>query len=233
MDKDELTMGEVVEKTKQLLNNLEATGVQAVPVKTRRASAGSNRAQRERTNTRKLKPIREKALQCRACRLCEARKTVVFGEGSLAADLVFVGEGPGRDEDLQGRPFVGRAGQLLTKMIEAMKLTREAVYIMNVVKCRPPQNRPPQPDEINACRDYMETQLKTIHPRVIVALGRTSANALLETDAPMKQLRGKLLEWNEIPLMVTFHPAYLLRNPAAKVDVWADMKEVMKLLSQG
>jgi DNA polymerase len=150
----------------------------------------------------------------------------------LDAKLVFVGEGPGREEDALGRPFVGSAGELLTKIIRAMKLKRESVYITNVVKCRPPMNRPPEPDEVAACSRYLESQLTTIHPRVICALGKTAASALLETEAPMARLRGKTFHWNQTPVVVTFHPAYLLRNPSAKALVWADMQRVLELLKQ-
>ncbi len=177
-----------------------------------------------------LDPIRRKALVCTACRLAKGRTQVVFGEGSPEADLVFVGEGPGREEDLQGRPFVGAAGTLLTQIIQAMGLKRESVYIANVVKCRPPMNRPPEPDEIEACSGFLTAQLSIIHPKIICALGRTAATALLKTGAPMNALRGRTFEWQGIPVIVTYHPAYLLRNPAAKKEVWADMQRVLALL---
>lgn len=222
---------ELLEQTQRLLSRMSWGGVRFLPVRKRRPQRDSARDEREAANRLTLEPVRKKALQCQACRLSQGRKTVVFGEGSLAADLVFIGEGPGRQEDLQGRPFVGAAGKLLTKIIEAMGLTRESVYIMNVVKCRPPMNRPPEPDEIAACRPYLQAQLATIAPKVICALGRTAAQALLETEAPMRELRGKLLAVNGIPVLVTFHPAYLLRNPSAKKEVWADMQQVIKLLA--
>ena len=148
----------------------------------------------------------------------------------MDAELVFIGEGPGRDEDLSGRPFVGAAGKLLTKIIEAMKMKREQVYICNVVKCRPPGNRPPEPDEIAACSGYLKAQLTTINPKIICVMGKTAVTALLGTTAPMGQLRGHLLEWEGIPVIVTYHPAYLLRNPPAKKDVWADMKKILAFL---
>ena len=185
-----------------------------------------------REKSSRLEPIRQKALVCRACRLCEGRTRVVFGEGNLDASLVFVGEGPGRDEDEQGRPFVGAAGQLLTKIIQAMGLAREEVYIANVVKCRPPNNRPPEPDEIAACKEYLDHQLSTIAPRIICAMGKTAAGALLETEAPMSALRGRVFDWKGIRLVVTYHPAYLLRNPSAKKLVWEDMQKVMDLLKK-
>ena len=215
----------VLQGTRRLLKSLQASGISAVPNKQEKPAAAS--AEKEKL----LAPVREQALGCEKCRLCKTRTKVVFGEGSLDTPLVFVGEGPGRDEDLQGRPFVGAAGQLLTKIIEAMKLRREDVYICNVVKCRPPNNRPPEPDEIAACRDYLETQLMTIQPKVICALGKTAASALLQTEAPMGALRGRVFDWKGIPLVVTYHPAYLLRNPPAKKLVWEDLQQVIALLS--
>lgn len=180
-----------------------------------------------------LKPVRQRALICPDCRLCKSRHSVVFGEGSLEAPLVFVGEAPGREEDAQGRPFVGAAGQLLTKMIQAMGLKRQEVYITNVVKCRPPMNRVPEPDEIAACAAYLKAQLQTIRPKAICALGRTAACSLLAVEAPMNQLRGKTFLWETIPLIVTFHPAYLLRNPSAKRLVWEDLQKVGSILATG
>ena len=177
-----------------------------------------------------LEPVRLQAMDCRLCKLCQGRHSVVFGDGSLDARLVFVGEGPGRDEDAQGVPFVGAAGQLLNKIITAMKMARSEVYICNIVKCRPPNNRPPEPDEVAACMPYLEQQLAVIRPKVICALGKTAASALLETEAPMGSLRGRVFERNGTPLVVTYHPAYLLRNPAAKKDVWEDMQKVMAIL---
>jgi uracil-DNA glycosylase len=150
---------------------------------------------------------------CTRCGLCESRTHIVFGEGSPNAQVVFVGEGPGFDEDKCGQPFVGAAGQLLTKIIAAMGLTREAVYIGNIVKCRPPNNRNPQPDEIRQCLPFLKRQLAAIHPRVICALGSVAARTLLETETPISRLRGRFYEFMGTPLMPTFHPAYLLRNP--------------------
>ncbi len=224
---------ELVKETRSLLKSFQASGTAEVPKGSDPAGSdpsGSslNLADKERM----LEPIRGKALVCLDCRLCKTRNKVVFGEGSLDAELVFVGEGPGRDEDEQGRPFVGAAGKLLDKIIQAMKMSREEVYICNIVKCRPPQNRPPEPDEIAACGKYLERQLLTIRPKVICALGKTAASALLETAAPMGALRGRTLAWKEIPLIVTYHPAYLLRNPAAKKDVWEDMQIVLRLLAE-
>ncbi len=167
---------------------------------------------------------------CQTCRLCQGRTNVVPGEGNPMAELAFVGEGPGRDEDEQGRPFVGRAGELLTKIVEAMKFKREEVWIGNVVKCRPPGNRPPEADEMEACLPYLRRQLSIVRPRIIVALGKTALTGLLPEHerTPMGRMRGQWLQWHGVPLMPTFHPAYLLRSPTQKRLVWEDMKLVMK-----
>lgn len=164
---------------------------------------------------------------CTACRLAGTRTNVVFGVGNPNADLMFIGEAPGREEDLQGEPFVGRAGQLLTDIIKAMKLTRDDVYIANVVKCRPPENRNPEADELDACRPFLQRQVAMIQPKVIVALGKFGLQSLTEKAYSISAVRGQWLEYNGIKLMPTYHPAYLLRTPSAKKDVWADMKKVM------
>ena len=174
-----------------------------------------------------LLKIRNDLGECTRCKLHKTRNKIVFGDGSEKADLVFVGEGPGRDEDMQGLPFVGRAGKLLTQMIEAMGLQRKAVYIANVVKCRPPENRLPEPDEIKTCSPYLLRQLDTIAPRVIVCLGACSAQTLLQTTRGISHFRGQWMEFRGTKLMATYHPAYLLRNPAAKADVWKDLQKVM------
>lgn len=167
------------------------------------------------------------ASACVKCRLSGTRTQVVWGVGNPNADLMFIGEAPGRDEDIKGEPFVGRAGQLLTEIIKAMKLTRDDVYIANVVKCRPPENRNPEPDELDACRPYIRRQVELIKPKVIVALGRIGLQSLTEKAYSITSVRGSWLEYNGIKLMPTYHPAYLLRTPTAKKDVWADMKKVM------
>jgi uracil-DNA glycosylase len=177
-----------------------------------------------------LEEVRVELGDCRRCLLHRTRHRLVFGEGNPKADLVFVGEAPGADEDAQGRPFVGRAGQLLTKIIEAMGLKREEVYICNILKCRPPGNRNPQPDEIASCEPFLIRQLEAIHPRVICALGTFAAHALLKSDAPVSVLRGRFHSYQGIPLMPTYHPAYLLRNPGAKKQVWEDVQVIMKTL---
>jgi DNA polymerase len=164
--------------------------------------------------------------------LCERRTQVVFGVGDPGAKLMFIGEGPGADEDAQGEPFVGRAGQLLTKMIEAMGLKRSQVYIANVVKCRPPENRTPLPDEVATCSPFLFRQITAIGPRVIVCLGTPSAQAILGTRETITRLRGTFREVGGFRVMPTFHPAYLLRNPAAKREVWEDLKQVMAALAE-
>jgi DNA polymerase len=170
---------------------------------------------------------------CTACRLCETRTTTVFGEGDAAARLVFCGEGPGFEEDRSGRPFVGRAGELLSKMIEnGLKLRREQVFILNAVKCRPPENRTPAPDEIAACRPFLDAQLDVIAPTLIVALGNPATHALLGEVGGITHVRGRVFERNGVRVVPTFHPAYLLRNLAAKRDAWEDLKLVMRLLDE-
>jgi uracil-DNA glycosylase family 4 len=171
--------------------------------------------------------LQGEAHDCTRCRLAGTRTNVVFGVGHPDADLMFIGEAPGRDEDEKGEPFVGRAGQLLTDIIKAMKLSREQVYIANVIKCRPPENRNPEADELEACRPFIRRQVELIRPRVIVTLGRFGLQSLTEKSYGISAVRGQWLEYNGIKLMPTYHPAYLLRNPAAKKDVWADMKKVM------
>ena len=169
---------------------------------------------------------------CSRCKLHTlGRKQVVFGVGNPDADLMFVGEAPGADEDIQGEPFVGRAGQLLTKIIEAIDLKREDVYIANVIKCRPPGNRNPEPDEVEQCQPFLFRQIDAIKPKVIVALGKFAAQCLLETDAPITRIRGREFDYRGAVLIPTFHPAYLLRNPSSKRDVWEDMKKVRAILA--
>lgn len=169
---------------------------------------------------------------CERCKLHEGRRQVVFGVGDPAARLMFVGEGPGRDEDLQGEPFVGKAGQLLTDMIQkGMRLKRSEVYIANVVKCRPPENRNPEPDEVQACEGFLKRQVELVKPEVIVALGRFAVQCLLRTKQPIGRLRGTWHEYEGIALMPTFHPAYLLRSPNEKRAAWDDLKQVMARLS--
>jgi uracil-DNA glycosylase family 4 len=184
----------------------------------------------ERVPNDTLERIRADIGDCTRCRLCEARNKIVFGVGNPRADLVFVGEGPGRDEDAQGEPFVGRAGKLLTDMIKAMSLERSDVYIANVVKCRPPENRTPERDEIATCSPFLLRQLEVIRPKVIVCLGNVAAQSLLGTNKSISHFRGQWFDFRGSRLIATYHPAYLLRNPAAKSDVWTDLKKVMAVL---
>ena len=175
-----------------------------------------------------LEAIRAELGDCRRCKLCDlGRSSIVFGEGSPAARLVFVGEGPGFHEDRLGRPFVGAAGELLDKMIGAMTLRREDVYICNVVKCRPPENRDPEPDEVLACQPFLQAQLRALRPDVVVAMGRFAAQTLLKTVEPIGRLRGRFHPYNDTKLMPTYHPAYLLRTPGDKKKAWEDLQLVM------
>jgi len=177
-----------------------------------------------------LEEIREEIGDCTRCQLHEGRTNLVFGDGNPKARLVFVGEGPGRDEDMQGKPFVGRSGQLLTKIIEAMGLTRDDVYICNVVKCRPPNNRTPEADEMDTCEQFLFKQIRAIKPEVVVCLGATASQSLLKTKGSLGSLRGKFHIYGNTKLMVTYHPAALLRNPNFKKPLWDDMQVVMKEL---
>jgi DNA polymerase len=181
-----------------------------------------------RQNYETLQDIRLDLGDCQRCRLAKDRNNIVFGSGSPSAKLIFVGEGPGFEEDQQGEPFVGAAGQLLTKIIEAIRLSREEVYICNIVKCRPPQNRNPQPDEIKTCFQFLDRQIASIRPGFICALGSIAAQTLLNTAVPISRLRGRFHEYKGIKLLPIYHPAYLLRNPENKRDVWEDMKMLMK-----
>ncbi|MBN1613714.1 MAG: uracil-DNA glycosylase [Deltaproteobacteria bacterium] len=177
-----------------------------------------------------LQDVRSELGDCQRCPLGRTRKNLVFGEGNPHADIVFVGEAPGADEDFQGRPFVGRAGQLLTKIVEAMNLGRKDVYICNILKCRPPGNRNPQAGEIEACEPFLIKQLEAIGPKVICALGTFAAKTLLKVDVPITVLRGRFHSYRGIKLMPTYHPAYLLRNPSAKRLVWEDVQMIMREL---
>jgi uracil-DNA glycosylase family 4 len=176
--------------------------------------------------TAALAALAAEAAACTRCRLAQGRHSVVFGTGDPAASLMFIGEGPGAEEDRQGLPFVGPAGELLTKIIQAIDLAREQVYIANVVKCRPPGNRDPQPDEVAACRGFLDRQIDLVRPQVIVALGKTAAQTLLGNESPVGRMRGQWFTVRGIPTLVTYHPAALLRNPALKRPTWEDMQQV-------
>ncbi len=178
----------------------------------------------------RLNELRKRVLECKRCPLYKSRTNLVFGEGDPNADLMFIGEAPGQEEDLQGRPFVGRAGVLLSRIIKAMGLRREEVYIANILKDRPPNNRNPKEDEIKACIGYLLEQIEIIRPRVICALGSFAAKELLKEERSISQIRGKFYNFKDIKLMPTYHPAYLLRNPQDKRLVWEDMKKIMREL---
>jgi len=208
----------------------EDSGVDLQPVKRKKNKPTSSaKPETAPTGIKTLEDVQKWLGACKRCGLCRERNEIVFGSGNPKARLMFIGEGPGADEDKQGLPFVGRAGQLLSKIIEAMGLTRDDVYIANIVKCRPPSNRVPEPDEISQCLPFLKAQIDLVSPEVIVALGLTAARALTQTEHNMANLRGQFqtIAWkNEITLMPTYHPAYLLRNPSAKKIVWEDMKLV-------
>ncbi|MCK4508001.1 MAG: uracil-DNA glycosylase [Desulfuromonadales bacterium] len=178
-----------------------------------------------------LDTIREELGDCQRCGLAASRAKLVYGVGNPNARLVLVGEAPGREEDLKGEPFIGEAGQLLDRILLAMGMQREEVYICNVLKCRPPNNRDPQPEEVATCEAFLIRQIAAIRPQVIIGLGRFAVHSLLKSRTPISRLRGEWQEYQGIPLMPTYHPAYLLRNPEGKRDVWEDMKEVLRLLS--
>ncbi len=219
----------LMKQVKQFLEIEKAFGVtqavgSAAPTVVREHSVG------EIAPEEALRQLEEEFCRCTQCPLSETRTKVVFGAGNPRARLMFVGEAPGFDEDKQGLPFVGAAGQLLTKIIQAMKLKREDVYIANCLKCRPPQNRSPLPSEILTCRPILDRQIQIIQPEIICALGKFAAQTLLHTEDPISRLRGRFFERDGVRILPTFHPAYLLRNPADKKLVWEDMQKIMKEL---
>lgn len=216
---------------------VSATGAEAAPLRTNSVEQGMENTMNDKQTAPKkhetLEQIRKDLGECQRCKLGATRKNLVFGVGNPKARLVFVGEAPGADEDAQGEPFVGDAGKMLNRIITAMELKREEVYICNVVKSRPPQNRPPEPDEVVACMPFLLRQLASIKPEVIVALGSSAAQALLQTKVPISKLRGKFHDFHGIPLMPTYHPSYLLRtggNSDSFWSVWNDMTQVLQLL---
>ena len=243
-ERDELLA--IVRQAKEHVAWLERGGVVGVPREQatgdRRQATGDGRAPATAVSPPRaptasvarvtLETIRQELGDCQRCKLAGKRSNIVFGVGNPDAPLVFVGEAPGADEDRTGEPFVGAAGQLLTKMIEAMGLSRDEVYICNILKCRPPGNRNPEPDEIAECEPFLKKQLASIRPRMIVALGKFAAQCLLRSDAPISRLRGTWKAYEGIPLMPTYHPAFLLRTPSAKREVWSDLQEVMRELDR-
>ena len=223
----------------QRIANIEAEGaVGGAPMPTQQGGPHGGAAVRQAqgavslSSGEALREIRVDLGDCTRCKLHRlGRRQIVFGVGNPDADLMFVGEAPGHDEDVQGEPFVGRAGQLLTRIIEAIGLKREDVYIANVIKCRPPENRNPEPDEVAMCEPFLFRQVETIRPKVIVALGTFAARALLKTQDPISRLRGRIYTYGPAKLIPTFHPAFLLRSPDRKRDVWEDMKKVRAILN--
>ena len=185
----------------------------------------------EKDEEETLLDLSKKVQGCKKCKLYKTRNNIVFGKGDEKAKLMLVGEGPGANEDVQGEPFVGRAGQLLTKILLAIDLKRDEVYIGNIIKCRPPENRNPEEDEIKACFPFLKKQIKIIKPKIICTLGSFATHTILETQTPISKLRGKFYEYDGIKVMPTYHPAYLLRNPNKKRDVWEDVKLIKKNLT--
>jgi len=217
---------EVVRDLKSYLDYLKGMGITSLPVSENIPETVI------RSEILTLAEVRKELGDCKRCKLHGTRRTIVFGEGNERATLMFIGEGPGYDEDVQGRPFVGKAGQLLTKIIESIHLPREEVYIANIVKCRPPQNRNPEPDEIQSCNPFLMKQIRLIQPRIICALGTFSAQTLLKTDTKISALRGKIFDLEGIKVIPTYHPAFLLRNPERKREVWEDMKQIAAWLTK-
>ena len=222
-------MSEIIEDVKGYLKYMKGLGFAGVALSENSLRTLDDRFKENMTET--LDMIQNDLGNCHRCILHKGRKHIVFGAGNRHASLVFVGEGPGYEEDRQGEPFVGAAGNLLTKIIEAMNLSRNEVYICNIVKCRPPGNRNPEIEEIKACSPFLERQIEAIQPRFICALGTFAAQTLLESTVPISRLRGHFYTYKGIPVLPTYHPAYLLRNSEKKRDVWEDMKLLMKKIS--
>jgi len=217
---------DVIADLKAYLEYLKGMGIEALPAVEEKA----DKIIQPKGPT--LDEIRRELGDCKRCKLHRTRQTLVFGEGSEKAKLMFIGEGPGYDEDVQGRPFVGKAGQLLTKIIQSIHLQREEVYIANIIKCRPPQNRNPEPDEIQSCYPFLMNQIQAIQPRIICALGTFAAQTLLHTDAKITTLRGRFFDLAGIKVLPTYHPAYLLRSPERKREVWEDMKQISEWMAK-
>jgi uracil-DNA glycosylase family 4 len=220
-------INELIGDLKTYAEYLEGMGIVSLPV------SGNIPEKPTRSETLTLAEVRKELGDCKRCKLHRTRRTIVFGEGNEKATLMLIGEGPGYDEDVQGRPFVGKAGQLLTKILQAVNLSREEVYIANIIKCRPPQNRNPEPDEIQSCHPFLLKQIRVIQPKIICALGTFSAQTLLKTGAKITALRGKFFDIEGIKVMPTYHPAFLLRNPERKREVWEDMKKIVESLNNG
>jgi DNA polymerase len=218
-------INEMIGDLKSYLEYLKGMGIISIPASEMKPD------EPDQSNVVTLADVQNELGDCKRCKLHRTRRTIVFGEGNEKATLMFIGEGPGFDEDVQGRPFVGRAGQLLTKIIQSINLPREEVYIANIIKCRPPQNRNPEPDEIQSCSPFLMKQILAIRPKIICALGTFSAQTLLKTDTKITALRGKLFDLEGVKVIPTYHPAFLLRNPDKKREVWEDMKKIAELLN--
>ena len=223
-------MTTTLEDIKTLFRLLSENGCQGFECSEESLKKIKNWGRKEGFSSETLEAIRTDLGDCRRCRLSEKRKNIVFGTGDPHARLMFVGEGPGYDEDQMGEPFVGAAGRLLTKIIEAINHTRDQVYICNIIKCRPPGNRNPMADEIEACFPFLKRQIASVKPDIICALGTFAARTLLETKSPISKLRGSFYDYMGAKVLPTYHPAYLLRNPNKKRDVWEDMKKIMKAM---
>ena len=221
---------EIIADLRSYLEYLRDMGIEALPASEGQSDMAFHHSSPLRSTVSTLDEIRKELGDCKRCKLHRTRRTIVFGEGNERAKLMLIGEGPGFDEDLQGRPFVGKAGQLLTKILQSISLQREEVYITNIVKCRPPQNRNPEPDEIRNCNPFLMKQISVMQPKIICALGSFSAQTLLQTDTKITALRGKLYDLGGIRVVPTYHPAFLLRNPERKREVWEDMKKIAELM---
>jgi DNA polymerase len=217
-------INELISNLKTYLEYLKGMGIVSLP------ASGMKADEPGQSIMITLEDVRKELGDCKRCKLHRGRKTIVFGEGNERATLMLIGEGPGYDEDVQGRPFVGKAGQLLTKILQSINLPREEVYIANIIKCRPPQNRNPEPDEIQSCSPFLMKQIEAIQPKIICALGTFSAQTLLKTETKITALRGKLFDLEGIKVIPTYHPAFLLRNPERKREVWEDMKKIVELI---
>jgi len=218
---------EMINDLKSYLEYLKGMGIVSLPA----SETPSEKIPRPKIST--LAEVQKEVGDCKRCKLHRTRRTIVFGEGKEKATLMLIGEGPGYDEDIQGRPFVGKAGQLLTKILQSINLPREEVYITNIIKCRPPQNRNPETDEIQSCHPFLMSQIHVIQPKIICALGTFSSQTLLKTDAKISILRGKCYDLEGIKVIPTYHPAFLLRNPERKKEVWEDMKKIAELIRLG
>lgn len=222
---------DILELSKEALLFYQALGFERLPLKTDKLVASRHLTGQVTNKENALRALMEGIGDCKRCKLSKQRKNIVLGEGNPGASIMFIGEAPGSEEDIQARPFVGEAGQLLTRLINKMGFKREEVYIANIVKCRPPFNRDPEEEEIRTCFPFLKRQIEIISPKIIVSLGRISAWTLLQTKVPITRLRGRFYEYDGIPLMPTFHPAYLLRNPKDKWLVWSDMQQVLEKLT--